>query len=150
MHFLLTLLVVFSLGISAHGQTSPEAKPDVEDLLIQANLKKALASREIDHSPDRVAGEVVRVMAEMDRLFQEQIQELFEAHYKRVEETLQTVSLPKDVAPWKSSGSNSRQGCMIRATWMPWSMASSTGHRPRLRRSEEICSRLSIANSQRR
>lgn len=97
MYFLLTLLVVFSLGISAHGQTSPEAKPDVEDLLIQANLKKALASREIDRSHDRVANEVARVMAEMDRLFQEQIQELFEAHYKRVEETLQTVSLPKDV-----------------------------------------------------
>ena len=97
MHFLLTLLVVFSLGISAHGQTSPEAKLGVEDLLIQANLKKALASREIDHSTDRVADEVARVMAEMDRLFQEQIQELFDAHYKRVEETLQTVSLPKDV-----------------------------------------------------
>lgn len=101
MHFLLTLLVVFSLGISAHGQTSPEAKPGVEDLLIQANLKKALASREIDRSPDRVAGEVARVMAEMDRLFQEQIRDLFEAHYKKVEYALQTVSLPKDVGSWE-------------------------------------------------
>lgn len=97
MHFLLTLLVVFSLSTSAHGQTSSEAKPGVEDLLIQANRKKALASREIDRSPDRVAGEVARIMAEMDRLFWEQIQELFEAHYKKVEQALQTVSLPKDV-----------------------------------------------------
>ena len=99
--FLLTLLVVFSLGISAHGQTSPEAKPGVEDLLIQANRKKALASREIDHAPARVAGEVVRIMAEMDRLFQEQIQQLFEAHYKKVEQALETVSLPKDVGSWE-------------------------------------------------
>lgn len=98
MRFLSALLVVFLLSVSAHGQTPPETEPSVEDLLIQANLKKALASREIDRSPDRVASEAARIMAEMDRLFQEQIQELFEAHYKDVEQGLQTVSLPEDVS----------------------------------------------------
>lgn len=97
MRFLLTLLLVFSLSSPVHAQTPSEAEPNVEDLLISANSKKALAAREIAQSPNRVAGELARVMAGMDRLFQEQVQERFDAHYKKVEQSLQTVSLPEDV-----------------------------------------------------
>lgn len=132
MRFLLTLLLVFSLSSPIHAQTPSEAEPNVEDLLISANSKKALAAREIAQSPNRVAGELARVMAGMDRLFQEQVQERFDAHYKKVEQSLQTVSLPEDVVPWKSSGSRPRQECMIRATLMPCLKASSAGRRPRL------------------
>ena len=74
MRFLLALLVVFPLSSPVHGQTPSEAEPGVEDLLISANSKKALAAREIAQSPGRVAGEVTRIMAVMDRLFQEQVQ----------------------------------------------------------------------------
>ena len=97
MRFLLTLVLVFSLSSPVHAQTPSEAEPNVEDLLISANSKKALAAREIAQSPNRVAGELARVMAGMDRLFQEQVQERFDAHYKKVEQSLQTVSLPEDV-----------------------------------------------------
>ena len=93
MRFLLTLVLVFSLSSPVHAQTPSEAEPNVEDLLISANSKKALAAREIAQSPNRVAGELARVMAGMDRLFQEQVQERFDAHYKEIEQALQTVGI---------------------------------------------------------
>ena len=37
-------------------------------------------------------------MNKLDNLFRGQIQELFNGHYKKVEQSLQTVSLPEDVS----------------------------------------------------
>lgn len=113
MRFLPTLLLVFSLSSPVHGahaQTPSEAEPNVEDLLISANSKKALAAREIAQSPSRVAGELARVMAGMDRLFQEQVQERFDAHYKKVEQYLQTVSLPEDVGSLEVAWQQAKAG----------------------------------------
>ena len=98
MRLLWAILVLFSLSNIVHGQTPPEAEPTVEELLIQANSKKALAAREIDQSPARVEGEVARLMTRLDSLFQDQIQERFNTYYKQVEQSLQTVSLPEDVS----------------------------------------------------
>ena len=98
MRLLWAILVLFSLSNIVHGQTPPEAEPTVEELLIQANSKKALAAREIDQSPARVEGEVARIMTRLDSLFQDQIQGRFNTHYKQVEQSLQTVSLPEDVS----------------------------------------------------
>ena len=110
MRFLLTLLLVFSLSSPVHAQAPSEAEPNVEDLLISANSKKALAAREIAQSPNRVAGELARVMARMDRLFQEQVQERFDAHYKKVEQSLQTVSLPEDVGSLEVAWQQAKAG----------------------------------------
>ena len=104
MRLLWAILVLFSLSNSANGQPSsnvqpsPEAEPTVEELLIQANSKKALAAREIAQLPNRVEGEVDRIMTKLDNLFQGQIQESFNEHYEKVEQSLKTVSLPEDVS----------------------------------------------------
>jgi hypothetical protein len=98
MRFWWAVIVLFGLSNSAYGQTpQPEAGPSIEELLLQTASKKALAAREIVYSPERVAGEVARIMTRLDGLFQDQIQERFDNHYKDVERSLQTVSLPEDV-----------------------------------------------------
>lgn len=96
MRLLWAILVLFSLSNIVHGQTPPEAEPTVEELLIQANSKKALAAWEIAQFSNRVEGAVTRIMTKLDSLFQNQIQERFNEHYKKVEQSLQTVSLPED------------------------------------------------------
>ena len=96
MQLLWAILVLFSLSNIAHGQTPSEAEPTVEALLIQANSKRDLAYQKIDQLPNRVEGEVARLMARLDRLFQDEMQERFNEHDKQVEQSLQTVSLPGD------------------------------------------------------
>ena len=88
------MAVLFALSNLAQGQAMSEAEPTVEQLLLKANSRRALAAREIDQNPSRVEGNVVRIMNVLDSLFQNRIQERFEAHYKEVEQSLQTVSLP--------------------------------------------------------
>ncbi len=107
MRLLWAILVLFSLSNIVHGQTPSEAEPTVEELLIQANSKKALAVREIDQSPALVRREVSRIMTKLDSLFQKQIQKRFDTHYKQVEQPLQAVSLPEKV-----SG--------LEVTWKQW------------------------------
>ena len=98
MRFFWAVFVLFLLSDSANGQTpQPETSPSVEQLLLQTASKKALAVREIGQSADRVAGEVARIINRLDSLFQGQIQERFDNHYKGVERSLQTVALPEDV-----------------------------------------------------
>ena len=98
MRFFWTVLLLLSANVPVHGQTpQPESTPSVEQLLLQTASKKAWAAREIAHSADRVSGEVARIMAKLDSLFQGQIQQRFDTHYKDVEQSLQTVSLPEDV-----------------------------------------------------
>ena len=92
------ILVLFSLSTSANGQPPPEAERIVEELLIRANSKKTLAAREIAQLPNRVEGEVDRIMTKLDNLFQGQVQESFNEHYEKVEQSLKTVSLPEDVS----------------------------------------------------
>ena len=97
MQLLWAILVLFSLSNIVHGQTLSEAEPTVEELLIQAN-------QEIDKIPNRVDGEVARIMTKLDSLFRDQkgqMQERFDEHYKEVEESLLAVSLPKDVNTWQ-------------------------------------------------
>ena len=101
MQLLWAILVLFSLSNIAYGQTLPEAESTVEELLIQASSKRALAYQKIDQLPNSVEDEVDRVMTKLDGLFQDKMQERFNKHYKKVEQSLQTVSLPKDVDPWK-------------------------------------------------
>ncbi len=96
MQLLWAILVLFSLSNIVHGQTPPEAEPTVEELLRQANSKKALATQEIDQLPDRIEGKVTRLQTKLDSLFQNQVHERFNEHYKKVEQSLQTVSLPGD------------------------------------------------------
>lgn len=110
MQLLWAILVLFSLSNIVHGQTSSEAEPTVEELLIQANSKKALAVREIDQSPARVESEVARLMTKLDNLFRGQIQERFDTHYKQVEQSLQTVSLPEDVTSLEVAWEQMRAG----------------------------------------
>ncbi len=98
MRLLWAILVLLLLSNSANGQPPPEAEPTVEELLIRANSKKALAVREIAQLPNRVEGEVNRIMTKLDNLFQGQIQESFNKHYEKVEQSLKTVSLPEDVS----------------------------------------------------
>ena len=97
MQLLWAILVLFSLSNIVHGQTPSEAEPAVEELLIQADSKKALAAREIGQSRAYVERETARIMATLDSLFQNQIQERFDTHYKQVEQHLQAVSLPENV-----------------------------------------------------
>ena len=98
MRLLWAILVLFSLSNIVHGQTLPEAEPTVEELLIQANDQKTLAIQEIAQLPNRVEGEVDRIMTKLDNLFQGQIQESFNEHYEKIEQSLKTVSLPEDVS----------------------------------------------------
>ena len=91
MQLLWAILVLFSLSNVVHGQTLPEAEPTVEELLIQAN-------REIDQTPNRVEGEVDRIITNLGGLSRGQIQESFNEHYKKIEQSLKTVSLPEDVS----------------------------------------------------
>lgn len=98
MQLLWAILVLFSLSNIVHGQTPPEAELTVEELLIQANSKKAIAAREIARLPNRVEGKVDRIMTKLDNLFRGQIQESFNEHYEKVEQSLKTVSLPEDVS----------------------------------------------------
>ena len=96
MQLLWAILVLFSLGNIVHGQTPSEAEPPVEELLIQANTKKTSAAREISQLPDFIEGKVTRLQTNLDSLFQNQAQERFNEHYKKAEQSLQTVSLPGD------------------------------------------------------
>ena len=98
MRLLWAILVLFSLSNIVHGQTPSEAEPTVEELLIQANDKKTSAVQEIDQIPNRVDGEVTRIMTKLGGLSRGQIQESFNEHYEKVEQSLKTVSLPEDVS----------------------------------------------------
>ncbi len=91
MQLLWAILVLFSLSNIVHGQAQSEAEPIVEELLIQAN-------REIGQIPNRVEGEVDRIITKLDGLSQGQIQESFNGHYEKVEQSLKTVFLPEDVS----------------------------------------------------
>ena len=98
MQLLWAILVLFSLSNIVHGQNSPQAEPTVEEPPIQANSKKASAVQAIDQIPNRVEDEVDRIMTKLDKLSRGQIQESFNEHYEKVEQSLQTVSLPEDVS----------------------------------------------------
>ena len=91
------MVVLLPLSGIVHGRTGLEAEPTIEQLLIDANSKKALAAREITQSPDRIAGEVARIIARLDSFFRDELRGQFDTHYKEIEQSLQTVSLPEDV-----------------------------------------------------
>lgn len=96
MRILWTILVTFLLISSVHGQgppASPETEYAIADLLIRANTKRILATREIAQSPGLVDEQVDRVLTALDGLFQDQMQERFDAHYEEVEQSLKAVSL---------------------------------------------------------
>lgn len=88
------MAVLLATSNLAQGQATSEAGPTVEQLLLKANSRRALAAQEIDQNPSRVEGNVARIMDVLDSLFQNQLQVQFWAHYQEVEQTLQTVSLP--------------------------------------------------------
>ena len=98
MQLLWAILVLFSLSNIVHGQDPPQAEPTVEELLIQPNSKKASAVQAIDQLPNRVEDEIDRIMTKLDNLSRGQIQESFNEHYEKVEQSLKTVSLPGDVS----------------------------------------------------
>ncbi len=104
MQLLWAILVLFSLSNIVHGQTPSEAEPTVEALPIQANSKKTLAAREIAQLPNRVEDEVDRIMTKLGGLSRGQIQESFNEHYKKIEQSLKTVSLPEDVSSLEVAG----------------------------------------------
>ena len=99
--------VLFLLSTLVHGQEVPETESTVEQLLVEAASKKSLAAREISQLPERVEGQVGRIMARLDGFFRYRLKERFDTHYKEVEQVLQTVSLPEDVglleAVWQQS-----------------------------------------------
>ena len=104
MRLLWAILVLFSLGNIAHGQTPSEAEPTVEELLRQVKNKKDLSVQEISQLPNLVEGEVGRTMTKLDNLFREQMSDRFDEHYKEVEQSLLAVSLPENVSSWKVAG----------------------------------------------
>ena len=89
--------MTLSFGGPSRAQTSGDAVLSVQDLLLHAEKNQQSARRAMSETPDLVAAETDRVMEELDRFFQIEVQELLDAHHVEAKAVLQEVGLPEDI-----------------------------------------------------
>lgn len=89
--------ITLSFGGPSRAQTSGDAVLSVQDLLLHAEKNQQSARRAMSETPDLVAAETDRVMEELDRFFQIEVQELLDAHHVEAKAVLQKVGLPEDI-----------------------------------------------------
>ncbi len=93
----LTLLTV-AMPRLAPGK-GPDAEPirEPDALYREFETRRSMAERELRELPSRVEAETDRVVQRLNRLFLEELQPKFAAHYEAVEATVQDVTLPEHV-----------------------------------------------------
>ena len=93
----LTILLLLTLGGTTNGPAFAASEPGLEERLLEIAKDKVVILSKINQVPSRVETEVDRVMGVMDKLTANEISKLIDEHSSEVNESLQSVSLPKNI-----------------------------------------------------
>ena len=93
----LAILLLLTLGGSTNGQALAASESGLEDRLREIAKDKVVILSKINQVPSRVETEVDRIMGVMDKLTANEISKLVDEHNSEVNESLQGISLPKNI-----------------------------------------------------